>query len=102
MSKYRIKGTDILHNGKVYPDGSEIELNDKDFKRLEDYLELLQESKKQHTKPAKATQNKSEPEKEPEKQVTEEKTTQENKAEDSQKTEALKPENSVPKNMRRE
>jgi hypothetical protein len=38
-NKFRVKGTDIQHNGKFYPEGSEIVLSDEDAKGLEAYLE---------------------------------------------------------------
>lgn len=41
MPTYKIKGTDILHSKTVYPDGSTIELNNKDAQRLADYLEFI-------------------------------------------------------------
>ena len=45
MSKYKIQKTDILHNGKLYPAGSEIELQDKDAEKLADYLIPIKEKK---------------------------------------------------------
>lgn len=44
--KYKVKGTDIRHNGTLYPEGSEIELADKDAKALSGLLEPVQEEKK--------------------------------------------------------
>lgn len=44
MAKYIVKGTDILHNGEKYPEGSEIELADKEAKGLEKYLEKIEEA----------------------------------------------------------
>ena len=38
MAKYIVKGTDIRHNGELYPEGSEIELTDKEAKSLEAYI----------------------------------------------------------------
>jgi hypothetical protein len=46
MNKYRIKKTDILHNGKVYAEGSEIELEDDVAGMLDNYLELIEVLKK--------------------------------------------------------
>ncbi len=37
--KYVIKGTDLLYNGEHYPEGSEIELSDKEAKKLSSILE---------------------------------------------------------------
>jgi len=39
--KYKIKGTDILYNGKVYAEGKTIELNEKDASAIADYLDLI-------------------------------------------------------------
>lgn len=41
LKKYRVKHTSIMHNGKVYKEGSTIELDDNQAKRLEDFVELL-------------------------------------------------------------
>lgn len=74
MNKYRIKKTDILHNGKVYAEGSEIELEDDVAGMLDNYLELIEvltkappvpkntpkakpTSEKQEIKPAEKVQN---------------------------------------------
>ena len=37
--EYKVKGTDILYNGKVYAEGQTIDLNEKDAKAISDYLE---------------------------------------------------------------
>lgn len=50
MAKYRVKGTDILHNKKLYPEGSEIELDDKNAEQLRDYLIPIKENKANTTK----------------------------------------------------
>lgn len=42
MSRYTVKGTTILHNGKVYAEGSTIELDDKHAEQLAAYLEVAQ------------------------------------------------------------
>lgn len=42
MPKYKVKQTDILHNGAVYAEGTTIELEDEHAKHLADYLELIQ------------------------------------------------------------
>ena len=39
--KYKVKHTSIMHNGKVYAEGSVIELTDIEAKRLEDFVEIL-------------------------------------------------------------
>lgn len=53
MSKYIVKHTSILHNGRVYKEGSSIELTDNQAKRLEDFVELIP-----NQKPKSETQNK--------------------------------------------
>ena len=45
MAKYTVKHTTILHNKKVYKEGSTIELTDEQAKRLADFLDLIPESK---------------------------------------------------------
>ncbi len=45
--KYRVKGTDILHNGEKYPEGSEIELTDKEAKGLESHIEKIEAETKE-------------------------------------------------------
>jgi hypothetical protein len=37
--KYKVKGTNIKHNGKLYKEGSEIELSKTDAERLKGYIE---------------------------------------------------------------
>ena len=39
MKRYKVKHTSILHNGRLYKEGSTIELEDSKAKRLEDFLE---------------------------------------------------------------
>ena len=41
MPRYKVKGTDILHSGKIYPEGSSIELSDVQAKQLADFLEPI-------------------------------------------------------------
>lgn len=43
MAKYKIKHTSIMHNKKVYAEGSIIELSDAQAKRLEDFVDLINE-----------------------------------------------------------
>lgn len=43
MPTYKVAGTDILHNKKLYPDGSTIELTKTDADRLADYLEFIKQ-----------------------------------------------------------
>lgn len=47
MSKYIVKHTTILHNKKVYKEGSTIELTDEQAKRLADFLDFVPETKSQ-------------------------------------------------------
>ncbi len=53
MAKYKVKNTNILHDGKVRKEGAVIELNDIQAKKLEGYVELIKEKA-----PAKQTENK--------------------------------------------
>lgn len=41
MAKYTVKGTDILYNGKLYPEGETISPDDDTAIQLADYLELI-------------------------------------------------------------
>lgn len=45
MAKYKVKHTSIMHNKQVYAEGSEIELNEEQAKRLGDFLTPVQETK---------------------------------------------------------
>lgn len=58
MPKYKIKGTDILHNGKIYAEGTTIELSENQAKSLADFLEIFQETKKETPKPDESKQDK--------------------------------------------
>lgn len=44
LKKYKVKHTSIMHNGRVYKEGSIIELSDEQAKRLEDFVDLVNES----------------------------------------------------------
>ncbi len=44
MKQYLIKNSDIMHNGKIFPEGSTIELDEKDSENLSDYLEEIKDS----------------------------------------------------------
>jgi hypothetical protein len=48
-----VKGTDILHSGKIYPEGSSIELSDIQAKQLADFLEPIAGETKTITKAVK-------------------------------------------------
>lgn len=41
MKQYLIKNSDIMLNGKLFPEGSSINLEVKDFEGLKDYLEEI-------------------------------------------------------------
>lgn len=43
MPKYKIQKTDILKNKKVHPEGTEIELTEKEAASLADFLILIEE-----------------------------------------------------------
>lgn len=45
MSKYKVKNTSILHNGVLQEEGSIVELNETQAKKLEGYVELQKENK---------------------------------------------------------
>ena len=44
MKTYTIKNSDIMHNGKLFPEGSTINLDDKDAESLSNYLVTLSAS----------------------------------------------------------
>ena len=50
MPNYTVKGTNILHNKTVFAEGSTIELDSEEAKRLADYLEEIPETKKEQKK----------------------------------------------------
>jgi len=60
MAKYKVKRAPIRHNGKIYIEGSIIDLNDKDAKRLENFVDLIPETstKTQANKTQSKTQTK--------------------------------------------
>ena len=43
MSKYKVKNTNILHDGKIRKEGAVIELTDLQAKKLEGYVELVKD-----------------------------------------------------------
>ena len=49
---YRVKGIDILHNGERYPEGSEVELSDKEAKALARWIEPVKETTPEGDDPA--------------------------------------------------
>lgn len=44
MKTYLIKNSDIMHNGKLFPEGSTINLDEKDAQSLSDYLSEINDS----------------------------------------------------------
>lgn len=44
MKQYLIKNSDIMHNGKIFPEGSTINLDDKDAKSLSSFLEEIKDA----------------------------------------------------------
>lgn len=43
MAKYKIKNTNILHDGKIRKEGSVVELTDEQAKKLEGFVDLVKE-----------------------------------------------------------
>lgn len=41
MKTYTIKNTDIMHNGKLFPEGSPIDLEENEAETLSDFLEEI-------------------------------------------------------------
>lgn len=44
MKQYLIKNSDIMHNGKLFPEGSTINLDEKYAQSLSDYLSEINDS----------------------------------------------------------
>ena len=44
MKTYTIKNTDIMLNGKIIPEGSTVNLDDKDAQLLSEYLEEVKDT----------------------------------------------------------
>ncbi|MBE0550819.1 MAG: hypothetical protein IH619_00370 [Ignavibacterium sp.] len=49
MKTYTIINSDIMHNGKLFPEGSTINLDDKDAQSLSDYLTEIKEVSKNNS-----------------------------------------------------
>ena len=49
MKQYLIKNSDIMHNGKIFPEGSTINLDDKEAESLSDYLTEIKEVSKNNS-----------------------------------------------------
>ena len=58
MAKYKLKNTNILHNGDLVKIGSVIELTDKEAKKLADILIPIKESINKDKTPATKTETK--------------------------------------------
>lgn len=67
MAKYKVKNTTILHDGKAYGSGEEVELNNDEAKRLGEWVVLIKEKtpKQPDTKVTVKTQPKTEQKNEP-------------------------------------
>lgn len=59
MAKYKVKHTSIMHNKKVYAEGSEIELTEEQAKRLEDFVDLIPQTVKPKIQTATQTKTQS-------------------------------------------
>ena len=44
MKQYTIKNSDIMHKGKIFPEGSTIELDEKEASQLSNYLDEVNNS----------------------------------------------------------
>ncbi len=51
MKKYTIKNSDIMHNGKIFPEGSTIDLEDKETESLSDFLDPINSDSSKSLKP---------------------------------------------------
>jgi hypothetical protein len=49
MKNYTIKNTDIMHKGIIFPEGSTIDLDDKDAQSLSNYLEEIKDAPTKNT-----------------------------------------------------
>lgn len=49
MAKYKVKHTSIMHNGKLYKEGSAVELTDEQAQKLADFVDIVPETKKTET-----------------------------------------------------
>ena len=50
MAKYKVKNTNILHNGKLFKKGSIIVLEGLEAERLKDFITVIQEKKPANNK----------------------------------------------------
>jgi hypothetical protein len=51
MKTYIIKNTDIMHKGKIFPEGSTIDLEDKEAESLSDFLDLIKSDSSKSLEP---------------------------------------------------
>ena len=50
MHKYKVIKSDLLLNGKIIPENSEVELSDADIKGIENHLEKVEDDKESKNK----------------------------------------------------
>ena len=58
MKTYTIKNTDIMHKGKIFPEGSTIDLEDKEAASLSDFLDLIKSDSSKSLEPENKTETK--------------------------------------------
>jgi len=58
MKTYTIKNTDIMHKGKIIPEGSTIDLEDKEAASLSDFLEPIKSDSSKSLEPENKTETK--------------------------------------------
>jgi len=51
MKTYTIKNSDIMHKGKIFPEGSTIDLEDKDAESLANFLEQIKSDSSKSLEP---------------------------------------------------
>jgi hypothetical protein len=51
MKTYIIKNTDIMHKGKLFPEGSTIDLEDKEAVSISDFLDLIKSDSSKSLEP---------------------------------------------------
>ena len=58
MKTYTIKNTDIMHKGKIFPEGSTIDLEEKEAESLSDFLDLIKSDSSKSLEPENKTETK--------------------------------------------
>ena len=58
MKTYIIKNTDIMHKGKIFPEGSTIYLEDKEAESLSDFLDHIKSDSSKSLEPENKTETK--------------------------------------------